>query len=62
MGGSEIEKWARLLIDQYGAEAEELAEIGVLEMLALKNGKALVTWALISAAIQEIRSQQPGQP
>ena len=60
ISSAEVQKWARLLIAQYGHDAEDLAETGIIEMLAVKNGAALVAWARIFAAIQEIRSQMPG--
>jgi hypothetical protein len=55
---AEAHKWARFLIAQYGADAEELAEIGVIEMLAMKNGAYLVAWSKIYAAVREIRSHE----
>lgn len=55
LSGADAVRWARLLLDQYGAEADELAEIGVIEMLAAKNGASLVAWSKIFAAIQAIR-------
>ncbi len=56
ISSAEVQKWARMLIAQYGRDAEELAEIGILEMLAIKNSAALVAWAKIFAAIQELRT------
>jgi hypothetical protein len=58
MSDAEAHKWARFLIAQYGADAEDLAEIGVIEMLAMKNGAHLVAWSKIFAAIREIRSRE----
>ena len=55
ISGAEAVRWARILIDQYGADADALAEIGVIEMLAAKNGASLVAWSKIFAAIQAIR-------
>lgn len=55
ISGAEAVRWARILLDQYGAEADDLAEIGVIEMLAAKNGASLVAWSKIFAAIQAIR-------
>jgi len=57
---AEAEKWARFLIAQYGADAEDLAEIGVIEMLAPRNGAYLVAWSKIFAAIREHRSREAG--
>jgi hypothetical protein len=58
MSDAEAHKWARFLIVQYGADAEELAEIGVIEMLAMKNGAYLIAWSKIYAAVREIRSRE----
>ncbi len=59
ISSAEVQKWARLLIAQYGHDAEDLAEIGIIEMLAIKNSAALVAWARIFAAIRELRSLEP---
>lgn len=55
ISGAEAVRWARILLDQYGADADALAEIGIIEMLAAKNGALLVAWSKIFAAIQAIR-------
>jgi hypothetical protein len=55
ISGAEAVRWARILLDQYGADADALAEIGIIEMLAAKNGASLVAWSKIFAAIQAIR-------
>jgi hypothetical protein len=61
MSDAEAEKWARFLIAQYGAaDAVDLAEIGVIEMLAMKNGAYLVAWSKIYAAVRELRSREAG--
>ena len=60
MNSREAQNWARFLIDQYGAEAEELAEVGIIEMLAFKNDQALIAWALIFAAIRQRRAHESG--
>ena len=60
VSNTEAQRWAQLLVDQYGAEAEELAEIGVIEMLALKKTAYLVLWSKIYAAIREIQGREPG--
>lgn len=54
---AEVRNCARLLVDQYGDEAEALAEIGVIEMLAMKDGVHLIAWSMIFTAIRELRAK-----
>lgn len=58
ISSSEVQKWASLLIDQYGDDAADLAEVSVIEMLATKNGMALIAWAHIFAAIQQMQKSE----
>lgn len=51
----EIEQSARLLIAEYGAEAEALADMRVTEMLNAKNAAGVIAWTRILDKIQKIQ-------
>lgn len=52
---AEIEQSARLLIAEYGAAAEALAERRIAQMRNAKNPAGVVAWAQILDAIQRIQ-------